>query len=86
MGEQLDGGTVSAVLIGFATLLTYLVSQTSTKAREQRRRIKRLTKRDIAWARWGHRVQVWAAGHGYEDLPEQPKVLLGDEDDEEEVE
>ena len=78
---QLDGGTVSAILIGFATLLTFLVSQSSTKAREQRRRLKHLTKRDIAWASWGHRVRVWAAGHGYDDLPPQPAVLADDEED-----
>lgn len=82
---QLDGGTVSAILIGFAGLLTFLVSQTSAKAREQRRRLKRLTKRDIAWARWGHRVQVWAAGHGYDDLPAQPAELAADEDEEDAI-
>lgn len=81
MGE-LDGGTVSAVLIGFAALLSYLVSQTSTKARDQRRRIKKLTQRDISWARWGHRVQVWAAGRGYDDLPPLPKELAADYDEE----
>lgn len=79
----LDGGTVSAILIGFATLLTYLVSQTSTKAREQRRRLKKLTKRDIAWARWGHKVQVWAASNGYEGLPEQGRELITDDEDDE---
>ena len=82
MLSGLDGGTVGAILIGFTTLLTYLVSQTSTKARDQRRRLKRLTKRDIAWARWGHKVHVWAASNGYEGLPEQDKILTDEEDDE----
>lgn len=82
MGMQLDGGTVSAILIGFATLLTFLVSQTGTKAREQRRRLRHLTKRDIAWSGWAHRVQVWAAGKGYDDLPAQPALLSQDEEDE----
>ncbi len=82
---QLDGGTVSAILIGFAGFLTFLVSQTTAKAREQRRRLKRLTKRDIAWARWGHRVQVWAATKGYDDLPKQPAELNADEDEEDAI-
>lgn len=80
--RQLDGGTVSAILIGFATLLTFLVSQTSAKAREQRRRLKYLTKRDIAWAKWGHAVRVWAASRGHEDLPHQPAILTQDEEEE----
>lgn len=79
---QLDGGTVSAILIGFAGLLTFLVSQTSTKAREQRRRLKALAKRDILWSGWAHRVQVWAAGRGLDDLPVVPKALTEEEDDE----
>ena len=33
---------------------------------------KLLAKRDIAWSGWAHRVQVWAAGRGYDDLPAQP--------------
>jgi hypothetical protein len=82
---QLDGGTVSAILIGFAGFLTFLVSQTTAKAREQRRRLKRLTRRDIAWARWGHKVQVWAASHGYDDLPKQPVELESDEDEEDAI-
>lgn len=79
---QLDGGTVSAILIGMAGFLTFLVSQTSAKAREQRRRLKHLTRRDIAWASWGHRVLVWAAQHGHDDLPKQPSLLTQDEEDE----
>ena len=79
----LDGGTVGAILIGFTTLLTFLVSQTSTKARDQRRRLKKLTKRDISWARWGHQVEVWAAGNGYEDLPKKPLELTNDDDEDE---
>lgn len=79
---ELDGGTVSAILIGFATLLTFLVSQTSTKAREQRRRLRRLASRDIAWAGWAHRVQVWAAQNGYTDMPKQPALLSDDDEDE----
>lgn len=78
---QLDGGTVSAILIGFATLLTFLVSQTSVKAREQRRRLKALAKRDIAWASWAHHVRVWAAGHGHHDLPTLPTLLSEDDED-----
>jgi hypothetical protein len=83
MLSGLDGGTVSAILIGFATLLTYLAGQVSTKARDQRRQIKTLRRRDIAWARWSHRVQVWAAERGYEGLPEQGKDLRNDDEDEE---
>lgn len=78
---QLDGGTVSAILIGFATLLTFLVSQTSAKAREQRRRLKALAKRDIAAAGWIHHVQVWAAQHGYNDLPSVPAILSQDDEE-----
>lgn len=78
---QLDGGTVSAILIGCASLLAFLVSQTSTKAREQRRRLKNLTRRDIAWAGWAHRVQVWAALKGHDDLPAQPALLTQDEEE-----
>lgn len=80
---QLDGGTVSAILIGFATFLTFLVSQSGAKAREQRRRLKHLTKRDIAWADWGHRVLVWAARNGHDDIPKQPRLLTQDEEGEE---
>lgn len=82
MLNGIDGTTVSAILIGFATLLTYLTGQISTKARDQRRQIKRLRRRDVAWARWGHKVQVWAAGNGYDDLPEQDKELTTDDEDE----
>lgn len=79
---QLDGGTVSAILIGFASLLAFLVSQTSTKAREQRRRLKYLTVRDISWAGWSHRVRVWAAKNGYDDLPKLPSLLAQDDEEE----
>lgn len=81
MDFKLDGTTVSSILIGGAALLAYLVSQASAKAREDRRRLRRLVTRDIAWTRWGHNVQVWAAQRGYEDLPELPKVLVDIEDD-----
>jgi hypothetical protein len=81
MSFQLDGATVGSILIGVAGLLTYLVSQSSAKAREDRRRLRRLVKRDIQWNRWSHNVQVWAAQNGYEDLPEQPLVLADSEDD-----
>jgi hypothetical protein len=78
----LDGGTISALLIGFTSLITFLLSQNSAKAREQRRRMRVLTKRDIAWSSWGHRVLVWAAGHGYDDIPKQPAILTEDDDEE----
>jgi hypothetical protein len=81
---NLDGGTVGAILIGTASFMAFLVSQTSAKAREQRRRLRYLTKRDIAWTTWGHRVLIWAAKHGYEDVPKQPAVL-SEEDDEEQM-
>jgi hypothetical protein len=80
--EELSGQTVGALLVGVTILLTFLVSQTSTKAREQRRRLKALAKRDIAAAGWIHAVQVWAAAHGYTDLPKVPAVLASDEEDE----
>lgn len=80
MGE-LSGQTVGTLLVGVTILLTFLVSQTSTKAREQRRRLKDLAKRDIAAADWIHRVQVWAAQRGYHDLPRVPSVLSQDEDE-----
>lgn len=80
--EELSGQTVGALLVGVTILLTFLVSQTSTKAREQRRRLKALAKRDIAAADWIHRVQVWAANHGYSDLPRIPAILSSDEEDE----
>lgn len=79
---QLDGGTVSAILIGLATFLTFLVSQSGARARAQRARLKHLTRRDIAWSAWGHRVKVWAAAHGHEDLPPQPSVLSEENEDE----
>ena len=80
MGE-LSGQTVGALLVGVTILLTFLVSQTSTKAREQRRRLRELGKRDIAAADWIHRVQVWAASNGY-TLPKIPAVLSNDDEDE----
>ena len=80
MGFQLDGATVSSILIGVAALLAYLVSQSSAKAREDRRRLRRLVTRDIAWTRWGHNVQVWAASRGHDGLPELPQVLVESED------
>lgn len=79
---DVDGGTVSAILIGTAACLTYLMSQTSTRAKDQRRRLRRLTKRDILWSSWSHKVHVWAASNGYDDLPEQHKLLTVDEEDE----
>ena len=81
MGFQLDGTTVSSVLIGVAALLAYLVSQLSAKAREDRRRLRRLVKRDIAWTRWGHNVRVWVETHGHRDLPELPAILNDTEDE-----
>ena len=80
MEFQLDGTTVSSILIGVAALFAYLVSQLSAKSREDRRRLRRLTRRDIAWSRWAHNVQVWAATHGH-DLPDVPRVLMDTEDD-----
>ena len=81
MGE-LNGQTVGALLVGVTILLTFLVSQTSTKAREQRRRLRVLARRDIAAADWIHRVHVWAAAHGYIDLPKVPAVLSSDDEEE----
>ena len=80
MGFQLDGPTVSAILIGVAALLSYIVSQTSAKSREDRRRLRKLTRRDIAWTRWAHNVMLWAASKGYDDLPSQPQLLVDGED------
>lgn len=80
MEIQLDGVTVSSIFIGVASLFAYLVSQLSAKAREDRRRLRRLTRRDIAWTRWGHNVDVWAAQNGY-DVPDRPRILLDGEDD-----
>jgi hypothetical protein len=82
---ELDGNTVSAILIGVGALLTFLVSQSSTRARDQRRRLRRLTKRDILWSSWSHKVHVWAAGNGYDDLPVQPALLSIDEEDEDDA-
>lgn len=82
---ELDGNTVSAILIGVGALLTFLVSQSSTRARDQRRRLRRLTKRDILWSGWSHKVHVWAASKGYDDLPAQPALLSIDEEDEEDA-
>lgn len=81
MGFQLDGATVSTILIGVATLFAYLVSQLSAKSREDRRRLRRLTRRDIAWTRWGHNVLVWAAQRGHDDVPDMPRILQDSEDD-----
>lgn len=81
MGFQIDGATVSSILIGVAALLAYLVSQSSAKAREDRRWLRRLVRRDIAWTRWAHNVQVWAAQHGHDDLPEQPRILVDAEEE-----
>lgn len=79
---QLDGGQVGGLLVAATILLTYLVSQTSTRAREQRRRLKALAKRDIAAAGWIHKVQVWAAQRGHTDLPPVPPLLVNNEEDE----
>jgi hypothetical protein len=81
MDFRLDGATVSSILIGVAALFAYLVSQASAKSREDRRRLRRLVKRDIAFTRWGHNVQVWAAQHGHDDLPKFPPALVESEDD-----
>lgn len=81
MGFQLDGTTVSSILIGMAALLAYLVSQASAKSREDRRRLRRLVKRDIAWTRWAHNVRVWAEHRGHDGLPELPTILLDIEDE-----
>jgi len=81
MGIQLDGGTVSVIVLAVATLLSYVVSQTTAKSREDRRRLRRLARRDIAFVRWRHNVEVWAAERGYDDLPDIPRILLESEDD-----
>jgi anti-sigma factor RsiW len=75
---QLDGQAVGGILVAASILLTFLASQLSTKAREQRRRLKGLAKRDIAAAGWIHKVQVWAAQRGYTDLPAVPAILSKD--------
>lgn len=80
--DHLDGGTVGGILIGVSAFLTYLMSQTSVRAKEQRRRLRRLTKRDILWSSWSHKVHVWAADRGYDDLPKQHSLLSADEEDE----
>lgn len=82
MGQQIDGATVTAILIGFAGLLTYLVSRLNTKGRSDARRLRNLAKRDIEWAGWAHSVRVWAASHGYSDLPKLPALLADEEEDE----
>jgi len=80
---ELNGQAVGTILVAVSILLTFLVSQTSTKAREQRRRLKALAKRDIAAATWIHAVQVWAAAHGHTDLPKVPAVLSADDEEDE---
>ena len=81
MDFKLDGATVGSILIGMSALFAYLVSQGSAKAREDRRRLRRLVKRDIAWTRWAHNIEVWLAEHGYEGHPRKPAVLDDSEDD-----
>lgn len=81
MEFKLDGTTVSAIFIGVAALLTYLVSQMSAKAREDRRQLRLLTKREIAWTRWERAIKLWAAKRGHDDLPDMPRVLVESEDD-----
>ena len=78
---EINGQLLGGLLVAFSILMSYLVSQTSNKSRDQRARLRRLTKRDIAWAKWGHRVQVWAAQNGYDDLPDQPAELTEDEEE-----
>lgn len=79
---QLDGQAIGGILVAVSFLLTYLVSQTSTRAREQRRRLKALAKRDIAAAGWIHRVHVWAAARGHADLPALPAILSNEDEEE----
>lgn len=81
MDFRLDGATVSSILIGVAALFAYLVSQASAKSREDRRRLRRLVKRDIAFTRWSHNIQVWVAQNGYDGMPELPPALVESEDD-----
>lgn len=80
--EELSGQTVGALLVGVTILLTFLASQLSTKARDQRRRLRVLTRRDIAFSGWVYKVQRWAAARGHTDLPRLPKLLAEDEEDE----
>lgn len=80
MGFQLDGATVGSILVGVSALFAYLVSQGSAKAREDRRRLRRLTRRDIAWSRWAHNMEIWLAERGYEGHPDKPAVLHDSED------
>lgn len=82
---ELDGSAVSSILLAVGALLTYLISQASTRARDQRRRLRRLTKRDILWSGWSHKVLVWAASNGHEDIPKKPPLLDVDEEDEEDA-
>ena len=79
---MLDGQTISAVLIGLAGLIAYLVSQTSTKGKALRREVRDLRRRDIAHTKWAHRIELDYAEHGIE-MPRLPKDLLKGSDDEE---
>lgn len=79
---MLDGQSISAVLIGLAGLIAYLVSQTSAKGKALRHEVRDLRRRDIAHTKWAHRVELDYADRGCE-MPRLPKELLKIGDDEE---
>lgn len=80
---MLDGQLISALLIGISGLIAYLVSQTSTKGKALRKEVRVLRRREIANARWRHRVELDYASHGL-TMPKTPKELSDEDDNEDE--
>jgi len=79
---MVDGQAISAILIGIASLIAYLVSQSSTKGRALRREVRDLRRRDIASMRWRHKVDLEYASRG-EKAPALPRELLSTSEDDE---
>lgn len=80
MGD-LDTGTISALLIGAASLVGWLVTQTQARSRAQRSELRWRRKRGLLQDRYIYRLE-----QGYAELdrplPEKPEGLENEEGDE----
>lgn len=79
----LDPSTISSILIAAAALLGWLYTQTTAKARAERKEMRWRRKRDGYIDVWIARIRIKAEANGWE-LPPAPKELAQMEHEQEE--
>lgn len=62
----IDASTLSALLVGLATLVTWLATQANARSKAQRRELRSLRQDELARRRYIHRLE---AGYADRDLP-----------------